>query len=197
MRNDSLRLFIAIEIEKRIKERILEFLNQLKETDVRIRWMAYENLHVTVKFIGDVDPIILPSLVKSLESVASRCRPFRIQIGNVAVFPTAKRPRILFVGLGDKENNLVNIFEEVETEIEEFGIKRELRKYVGHITIGRIKSQKNIHKILELLPSYSDRFFGQETVNHITLKQSELTPKGPIYSTLNRFTLYKNEYRNH
>jgi 2'-5' RNA ligase len=193
----ALRLFIAIEIEKKIKERILEFFNHLKETDTYIRWVAYENLHVTVKFIGEVDPTILPPLVKSLKSVASHFKPFRIQIENVAVFPTARKPRILFVGLGDKENNLVNIFEEIETQIEEFGIKRELRRYVGHITIGRIKSQKNIHKLFELLPSCSDRFFGQETVNHFSLKQSELTPKGPIYSTLNRFTLYKNEHRNH
>lgn len=192
-----LRLFIAIEIEKRIKERILELLKHLKKTETDIRWVAPENLHVTVKFIGDLDPIILPSVAKSLENVASRFNPFRIQIENVAVFPKIKNPRILFIGLRDKEDSLVNIFEELEVELEAFGIKRESRKYVGHITIGRVKSQKNIHKLIEALNSDSACFLGQEKVNHISLIQSELTPKGPIYTTLKRFILYKNEHRNH
>ncbi|MDR4503434.1 MAG: RNA 2',3'-cyclic phosphodiesterase [Candidatus Scalindua sp.] len=193
----SVRLFVAIEIEKRIKERILELLENLKRTGADIRWVASENLHVTVKFIGDSDPVILPSLAKSLENVASGFNPFRIEIENFAVFPTAKKPRIVFVGLRDKENNLTKIFEAVETETEKFGIKRESRKYFGHITVGRTKTEKNIHKLIEILRTDSNHFFGQENVRHISLIQSELTPKGPIYTTIKKFILNKNEHRNH
>ncbi|MCP5006948.1 MAG: RNA 2',3'-cyclic phosphodiesterase [Planctomycetes bacterium] len=187
----AVRIFIAIEIEKRIKERILEFIKNLKNTDTGVRWVASDNLHLTVKFIGDVDPVILPSLIKSLDNVASLFRPFRLQIRNVGFFPTAERPRVLFVGLRDKENYLARIFEETEKAVEEFGIKRESRKFVGHITIGRTKSQKHIHRLKEAVHCNAERFFGQENVNHFSLIQSELTRGGPIYTTLKQFKLYE------
>ncbi len=190
-------MFIAIEIEKRVKDRILEFLNHLKKSDLGIRWVAPENLHVTVKFIGDIDPIILPSLIESLENVASHFCPFTIQIENIGAFPATKKPRILYTGLGDREETLPRMVEEIEEELEKYGINRESKQYVGHITVGRTKSQKNIHKLIEFLHSDSDQFFGKECVKHISLIESELTPKGPIYRTLNRFTLHNDEYRNH
>jgi len=191
----AIRLFIAIEIEKRIKERILDFLNHLKKADAGVRWVDSENIHVTLKFLGNIDAIMLPALIKYIDNVMSCFSPFKIQIGNVGAFPTVKKPRILFVGVGDKENNLLKIFEQLEKGIEEYGIKRETKNYVGHITIGRTKSQKNLRKIMDTLQSDSDHFFGQEKVHHISLIQSELTPDGPIYATIKKFQLYENEYR--
>jgi len=191
----AIRLFIAIEIEKRIKERILDYLKHLKKADTGVRWVAYENIHITVKFLGNIDAKMLPALINSIDNVLSCFSPFRIQIGNVGAFPTVKKPRILFVCIQDKENNLLKIFERLEKGIEEYGIKRDTKNYVGHITIGRTKSQKNLRKLIDLLQADSDRFFGQEKVRHISLIQSELTPDGPIYTTIKKFQLYENEYR--
>ena len=191
----TIRLFIAIEIEKRIKERILDYLKHLKKADAGVRWVASENIHITLKFLGNIDAIILPALIKSIDNGMLLFSPFRIQIGNVGAFPTVKKPRILFVGVQDKENNLLKIFEQLEKGIEEYGIKRETKNYVGHITIGRTKLQKNLRKLIDTLQSDSDRFFGQQKVHHISLIQSELSPDGPIYTTIKKFQLYENEYR--
>ena len=191
----AIRLFIAIEIEKRIKERIIDSLNLLKKADAGVRWVACENIHATVKFLGNIDAKTLPALIKYIDNVVSFFSPFKIQIANVGAFPTIKKPRILFVCIQDKENNLIKIFEELEKGIEKYGIKRDTKNYVGHITIGRTKSQKNLRKLTELLQSDSDRFFGQEKVHYISLIQSELTPDGPIYTTIKQFQLYENEYR--
>ena len=73
--------------------------------------------------------------------------------------------------------------------MEELGIKQDVKKYVGHITLGRIKSRKNIPALIDALNSGTGYFFGQEKVNYISLMQSKLTPKGPIYTRLKNFTI--------
>ncbi len=186
----TIRTFVAIEIDKEIKDRILEFLNQLKKVDADVKWVASENIHITLKFIGYIDEKILPALNKTINDITSCLRSFSIKIEDVGVFPTLKKPRIIFVCARDKENNLLKLYEELENRLEVLGIKRESRKYVGHITLGRIKSQKNIPKLIDTLNSRSGHFFGQEKANYISLIQSKLTPSGPVYTRLKNFELY-------
>ncbi|MFQ5964364.1 MAG: RNA 2',3'-cyclic phosphodiesterase [Candidatus Scalinduaceae bacterium] len=184
-----IRIFVAIEIDKEIKNRLSEFLNHLKKTAADVKWVAPENTHLTLKFIGYIDETNLPNLNKIINNAISCLSPFIMNIENVGAFPTFKKPRVIYVCARDRGNNLSKIFERLDKGFEELDIKRKPRKYVGHITIGRIKSQKNISKLVNALNSDAGYFFGQEKVNQISLMQSKLTPSGPIYTKLNSFML--------
>jgi 2'-5' RNA ligase len=185
----TIRVFIAIEIDSGIKDRLSEYLNQLKKTGASVKWVAPENIHLTLKFIGYIEEETLPALNKIISDAVSCLGPFSISIGNIGAFPNFKKPRVVFVCVQDKVNNLLNIYERLDKDIEKLGIKRESKKHVGHITLGRIKSQKNISKLTSVLNSGTKCSFGLEKVSYISLMQSKLTPAGPIYTKLNNFML--------
>ncbi len=185
----TIRAFVAIEINKEIKNKLSEFLTQLKKIDADVKWVACENIHLTLKFLGHIGENILPALNKIINDAASCLSPFDINIENVGAFPSLKKPRVIFVCAQDKGNNLLKIYEKLDKGMEELGIKQDAKKYVGHITLGRIKSRKNIPALVNALNSGAGYFFGQEKVNYISLMQSKLTPKGPIYTRLKNFTI--------
>ena len=185
----TIRAFVAIEIDSGIKDRLSEYLDQLKKTDASVKWVAPENIHLTLKFIGYIEEETLPDLNKIISDAVSCLGPFSISIGNIGAFPNLKKPRIVFVCVQDKGNNLLNIHERLDKGIGRLGIKMESKKHAGHITLGRIKSQKNISRLTSVLNSGTKCSFGLEKVNYISLMQSRLTPAGPIYTKLNNFML--------
>jgi len=185
----TIRAFIAIEIDNGIKDRLSEYLNQLKKTGASVKWVAPENIHLTLKFIGYIEEETLPDLNKIISGAVSCLDSFSISIENIGAFPNFKKPRVVFVCVQDKGNNLLNIYERLDKGIERLGIKRESKKYVGHITLGRIKTQKNISKLTSVLNSGTKCSFGLEKVSYISLMKSKLTSAGPIYTKLNNFML--------
>ena len=185
----TIRTFVAIEIDNAIKNRLSECLSKLKKTGADVKWVAPENIHLTLKFIGYIEEKILSGMNKIISDAVSCLNSFSISLGNIEAFPSLKKPRVVFVCVQDKGNNLLKIFEKLDKGLEELGTKRESKKHVGHITLGRVRSQKNIFKLISALNSEAECFFGFEKVNHISLMQSKLTPKGPIYTRLNNFRL--------
>jgi len=115
--------------------------------------------------------------------------PFSISIGNIGAFPSLNKPRVVFVCVQERGNNLFKIYERLDEGVEPLGIKKESKKYVGHITLGRVKSQKNISKLKNTLNSGTECYFGREKVTSLSLIQSRLTPTGPLYTRLNNFIL--------
>ncbi len=185
----TIRVFIAIEIADEIKERLSEYIDKLRRAGADVKWVVPENIHLTLRFLGYIEKDTLPGLNKIVSDAVSSQEPFNISIGNIGAFPSLKRPRIVYVCVDEKENNLLKLYENLNKQVEGLGIKEESRKYVGHITLGRIRTQKNISNLTSALKSETDRFFGLEKVSYLTLMQSNLTPKGPIYTKLNNFIL--------
>ncbi len=98
----TIRAFVAIEINKEIKNKLSEFLTQLKKIDADVKWVACENIHLTLKFLGHIGENILPALNKIINDAVSCLRPFDINIENVGAFPSLKKPRVIFVCAQDK-----------------------------------------------------------------------------------------------
>ncbi len=185
----TIRAFIAIEIGSEIKTRVSEHIDKLKRTGADVKWVDPENIHLTLKFLGNIEEDTLPGLNEIISNVVSDLESFNINIRNFGTFPNLKRPRVIYVCVDEKENNLLTLYENLNKGVEELGIKGESKKFVGHITVGRIRTQKNISKLTTVLKSETERFFGLEKVNYLSLMQSQLTHEGPFYTKLNNFIL--------
>ncbi|HJO56209.1 MAG TPA: RNA 2',3'-cyclic phosphodiesterase, partial [Candidatus Scalindua sp.] len=124
-----------------------------------------------------------------INDAVSGIEPFSISISNIGAFPSLNKPRVVFACVQERGNNLLRIYEKLDKGVGQLGIKKESKEYVGHITLGRVKSQKNISKLKNTLNAGLECFFGHEKVASLSLIQSKLTPTGPLYTRLNNFIL--------
>ena len=185
----TVRVFIAIEINSEIKDKLSEYLSKLKMTGADVKWVSPENIHLTLKFIGYIEKEALTNLNEIINDAVSGIDPFSISISNIGAFPSLNKPRVVFACVQERGNNLLRIYEKLDKGVGQLGIKKESKKYVGHITLGRVKSQKNISKLKNTLNVGAECFFGREKVTSLSLIQSRLTPTGPLYTRLNNFIL--------
>ncbi len=185
----TIRVFIAIEIDSEIKNKLSEYLSKLKRTGADVKWVSPENIHLTLKFIGYIEKEALINLNKIINDAVFSIEPFSVSIGNIGAFPSLNKPRVVFVCIQERGNNLLRIYEKLDKGVGQLGIKKKSKKYVGHITLGRVKSQKNISELKNALNSGRECYFGSEKVTSLSLIQSKLTPTGPLYTRLNNFIL--------
>jgi len=141
-----------------------------------------ENIHVTMKFLGDVDERRLEE-VKSAVSELS-FEPFRMELVGVGAFPNLKRPRVIWAGITSGAEETKSIYDDLESGLEGLGFRRERRRFSPHVTIARVRSGRNRDRLVEEVLNHRDDVFGGFEVGRVRLKKSVLTPRGPIYSTL-------------
>lgn len=178
-----LRCFIAIGITDQIKRGIGELLDILKKYAVDIKWVIPENLHLTLKFLGNTPDVLLPTIRESLMRIVSSYEACYIKIYNIGVFPNKKYPRVVWVGIEDTEI-LKKLKSDIEHSMSLLGYQREDKAFKPHLTLGRVRSQKGIVNIVHELDNFKDREFGIIHVDRIKLMKSELKPQGAQYSCL-------------
>lgn len=187
-----MRAFIAIALPKEIQEKLALLQNKLRKTGADVKWVSPANIHLTLKFLGEIDIEQLSQISGILESVAKDHSTFLMRLGQVGAFPRPDSPRVIWIGLdhGDKETE--TIAEELEEKIEKLGIPKEDRPFSSHITIGRTRSTLNrLNLVRELKNSRDPLGIGitEFTAEKITLFKSVLSPKGPTYEALKEAVL--------
>uniref|UniRef100_A0A7C2VD61 RNA 2',3'-cyclic phosphodiesterase n=1 Tax=Ignisphaera aggregans TaxID=334771 RepID=A0A7C2VD61_9CREN len=185
----SIRCFIAVEIEdpKTLSE-VLKFKQRLESFNLDIKPVEDENVHLTIRFLGHIS---IPSVEiiknKILPTVSQAINKFEIELRGIGAFPSINRPRVIWVGVTKGSEQLYSIRKIIDSEIVRNGLSdvhRDQHDFSPHITIARVKSSRNIHLFVELYKHYNDYTFGISPVTKIKLKQSILTPNGPIYRDL-------------
>lgn len=179
----DLRCFIAIKIQKTVKESIENIKQNLMKSGADVKWVSFENLHITLKFLGKTDELLVPSIIDSLYKKLSPYTPFYIKITGIGCFPGLKRPRVLWIG-SETPEILRKIQSDVENEMAKFGYTEEKRTYTAHITIGRVRSQKINRDLIKKMDGLREQDFGAMEINKICLMKSELKPAGAQYHTL-------------
>lgn len=182
-----MRTFIAIELPEPIKNSLAKLINKLKDTGSDVKWVAPENIHLTLKFLGERDDKKVDRISEILDEVAKVHKAFPIQISALGAFPNLNSPRVIWVGIDQGDTETKNIFKDLEDLICKVGIPKEDRSFSSHITIGRTRSTRGLAKLTQELTSLNESI-GKENLNFtagsITLFKSTLTPKGPIYDVL-------------
>lgn len=188
-----MRTFIAIELTKAIKDYLSKLQNELKTSQVDVNWVLPQNIHLTLKFLGEIDSYQLTDIIKIIEDIASDKTSFPIQISALGAFQKISFPRIIWAGIdkGDVETKI--IAQELIDGLSKIGFAPEDRPFSTHITLGRVRSSKNREKLAQKLNELQNSLNKnmEFTVDKITLFKSTLTPQGPIYEIIKEISLRK------
>ena len=144
------------------------------------------NVHVTLKFLGDVDEEVMDEVVKGLSS-KEFAGPFEASLKGVGTFPGSGRPRVVWVGFEEGEDELSGLWKAVELATP--FIPGDKRGFTPHVTVSRIKRGCDFGRVIKVVREFRDLQFGSFTVDRVTLFKSTLTPKGPVYEPLREFYL--------
>ena len=187
-----IRAFIAIEIDAATVDKIAAAIDQLRPSMSGIRWVAPTNFHLTVKFLGNIDERKIDPIGAAL---ADQLRPFprlTINAKGLGVFPSPRRPRVLWVGLYGSQ--LISLAARVESALALLGLARQEKAFAPHLTVGRWRQGKRADRSLEQeLNQWSHYEFGKSPVDEVILFQSELKPAGAIYTRLKVIALKREQ----
>jgi len=189
-----IRAFIAIEISPEIRQKLEELSNQLR-TEMRgvpVRWVPVENIHLTLKFLGNVSLANLEVLTKLLRAEAAAHPAFEISIGELGAFPSNRRPWVIKINV-QAPSELEAVQRGIETETARLGYDREERPFSPHLTIGRVSRNAGsgeVRRVSEVLDRFKVGFLGAMRVDTIHLFRSDLSPSGAVYTKLNSTQLH-------
>ncbi|HWD93735.1 MAG TPA: RNA 2',3'-cyclic phosphodiesterase [Verrucomicrobiae bacterium] len=197
---EKYRLFVAMSPPADVKNRIEKAQHQLRRTlpGNTIRWTKREQFHVTLKFLGNVAATRVGELTEALRNVCLGAGALRLRAERIGFFPGARVPRVLWVGVQDRQNLLPRLQARVEIGVKEFtkdeaakpgsaGVSPASReKFTGHITLARIPRLRHSESeiLSQAIADFADPFFGEWTANHVELIRSELSSSGSRYTTL-------------
>lgn len=183
-----IRAFIAIKLSPEIHQRLKDLNQLLKQRlqEAPIRWVSVDNIHLTLKFLGDVSTANLETLAKLLQAEALNHPSFGISVGELGTFPSIRRPRVVWVGV-QAPAELNNLQQGIEQELARLGYKSEDRPFSPHLTLGRVSRNagtQDFARIEAALTVTKVGFIGAMLVQAVHLFKSDLQPSGPIYTEL-------------
>ncbi|MEK6528281.1 MAG: RNA 2',3'-cyclic phosphodiesterase [Nitrospirota bacterium] len=186
-----MRCFIAIELPDSVKSCLTRLQDELKKCKADIRWVNPGNVHLTLKFLGNIKEEMLQTISNGMKKVCSSSNPFNLEIKGIGMFPNAKSPRVLWLGV---ENNsfIMSLQTGIEKEMEKAGFKQEERKFKAHLTIGRFRSSSGKEDIFKAVSTHEKDSLGIINVNSMSLMKSELNPDGARHTRIAEIPLGKN-----
>jgi RNA 2',3'-cyclic 3'-phosphodiesterase len=181
-----MRAFIAIDLPPEIQECVGKISGELKDklTNLPVRWVPLENIHLTLKFLGDVSYKNLEMLTEIIQQIASGFHNFDISVGGIGAYPKIHKPRVIWIGL-EGPSELTSLQHSIETETTRLGYVREERPFSPHLTLARVSRNANSHEIRQIssiLGDYKVGFLGVANVSEMHLLKSDLKPGGAIYT---------------
>ncbi len=183
-----IRAFIAIDLSPEIQQRLDKVLEDFKNqlANIPVRWVAVTNIHLTLKFMGDVSISNLALLTNMLQAEVSTHHQFEISVGSSGAFPNLRQPRVIWVGI-EAPQELIAIQNGIEAATARLGYTREDRPFSPHLTLGRVPrnaTTQDVKDISKVLETNKVGFLGVTCVEQIHLYRSDLHPTGAVYTQL-------------
>jgi 2'-5' RNA ligase len=179
-----IRAFIAISIPEQILGGIDKMARRLKALRLNARFTKTSSIHLTLKFLGDINEFLVESVSERLEQCTRTTDRFNVTVERLGVFPNLRKPRVIWTGVRH-ESELVDLQQRLDRELETLGFELEKRSFEPHLTLARLKSSKNLTELRQLVESEGPDFkLGSFEVDEVHLYQSILRPEGAVYRRL-------------
>ncbi len=182
-----MRLFVALELEPSLREKIGEIEADLRRCEGDVKFVEPENLHLTLKFLGEIRKEFLPKVEEGIRKALEGMKQFRISLEGVGYFGSPTYLRTIWVGVKEGQEQLHGIMLKLNRELDKF--KKDTRKPNAHLTVGRVKSSRGRDCLLEKMADLAGVKVGEMAVKEISLKQSALSREGPAYTDVKAFPL--------
>ena len=177
----AFRAFIAVEVPVSLE--LENFSRAVRDTNADLKMVNLVNVHLTLKFLGDIDKSLVPEIQAVMNHALAGIRPFSMKLRGTGAFPNLNRMSVIWAGM-ENADPLVTIAEKIDAGLKPLGFQPERRKYSPHVTIARVRAGRNRDRLVDVIARFSDTDFGAVPVSRILLKKSVLTPGGPIYSDI-------------
>ncbi len=187
-----MRLFVGCELEDEVRVRLAEIARHAGPSLNGFRWVAPEAMHVTIKFLGEVEDSLVGEVKSVLEEPLADVPEFEVSLEGLGCFPSRGVPRVLWVGILQGAEDMIALDKIVESALEPVGFEREKRPFSPHITLARVKRGVRPRRIGDLMKESSAAAFGSQKVRYVSLIQSVLRPEGAVYTPVHKWTLKRN-----
>jgi 2'-5' RNA ligase len=183
-----IRAFIAIDLTPEVRQGLDKVASQLKQAlpGIPVRWVAASNIHLTLKFLGDVSLSSLDMLWKMMQTEVEGHKRFEFSVGGLGAFPNPRHCRVVWVGI-EAPQELASLQHGIETSMATLGYSREERPFSPHLTLGRVSrnaTSKDAHALAAVLESTKIGFLGVVKGDEVNLYKSDLNPTGSVYTRL-------------
>jgi 2'-5' RNA ligase len=183
---EVIRSFIAFDLDNdAVREKIANVQNLLVKTSADLKLVEAKNIHITLRFLGNISPNTVERIYEEMQKV--QFVPFDAKLYGLGAFPNPRYPRVVWVGITQGAEQLRGIFSQLEPRLQRLGFTPDPKGFSPHLTISRVKSGRNKAELATFLSANASYEFGIINAKCLRLKRSDLTPKGPIYSTLKEF----------
>jgi len=180
---EMIRSFIAFEVgDERVLRSIMEAQDMLRRTGASLKLVDPSNIHVTMKFLGNIPVTIVDSIYEEMKKIAFE--PFKIKIKGLGAFPNIRRINVIWAGIREGAKELREISTGLESNLQALGFEPDRKGFSPHLTIARVRTGRGKDDLAKCIEGLADQEFGVIEAECLKLKKSVLTPKGPIYSLL-------------
>ncbi|MFT5524275.1 MAG: 2'-5' RNA ligase [Pirellulaceae bacterium] len=184
---NSIRTFIAIQLSREVTLRGAKLIDKLKRSEAAVRWVATEDMHITLKFLGEVPSVETIHVCRQIAAATANHKRFDIEVVGAGAFPDIDRARSVWAGIEQGKEQLEQLFISVDDALHEIGFPCEARRYHPHVTLGRVRrSGPTQEKLSEILHNHAEFHCGFSTVEEVVVLSSTSEKGGPIYDIMGR-----------
>lgn len=179
-----MRTFIALPLPGSVQAYLASIQEQLKKTGADVGWIAPRNIHLTLKFLGEIDETAIEAVKKAIQGTCAAICRFRLNLSSLGGFPTTASPRVIWMGINEGKTETTLLADSLEEKLIPLGLRQD-RPFSAHITIGRVRSGKNRKELSAAMLAYPcDPRAAPFTADQVILYKSTLSPKGPTYAEI-------------
>jgi RNA 2',3'-cyclic 3'-phosphodiesterase len=182
--SEGIRAFVALKLPESTIFSIKKIQEDLKLFRFPVRWVRPENIHLTIRFFGEIAESDIDKIGNAMNDCAGRHAPFSLSARGIGVFPGILRPRVIWTGISGEASLLFSLQKELEKRFEESGFKKDDRPFKGHLTLGRFRDRAEGEKLTEALRKFQNFESEIFAAGRLYLYKSDLKPEGPLYTEL-------------
>lgn len=180
-----IRTFVAVEMPPEISSRVDALIQKLKVAQAKVSWVSPGNMHLTLKFLGDVLDREVPAICEAVSRASGAVSAFEMVVEGVGAFPNVERPRTLWLGASEGSDRMAELYTAIDEELGKLGYRQEGRRFKPHLTIGRVRGQSPATtQLIELLEKHRDFEAGALYVEETAVLSSDRGPQGSLYEPL-------------